>query len=112
MDERDQQLIALLDKIISQLSQPLTPDEQQYRWTDEAKRAWIGVMQKFLDKLNTGQAKENMEEEINLTYGLAYEGKEHGPLAEMITEFDIQWNMKYSREKRKWWYHRKKKEFK
>ena len=113
MDEKDKQLIALLNKIIAQLSQPLTPEEKEQGWNEPGKRTWRdGLREEFYDKLRTGQFKENQEKEINLTRDLGWNNLLQGPLAEMITEFDIQWNMKYSREKRKWWYHRKKKEFK
>lgn len=110
MDERDKYLIDLLNKILSQLSQPLTSEKKQSGWDEEAKRSWLEIMERYLTKLQSGVFKENQETEITLIRDLDFFGvlnvKVKCELVDLILQFGEKWNEKYA-EKPAWWWKRK-----
>lgn len=104
--KQQQDLITLLREIIFKLSQPLSPQEKECGWDEEAKGRWLKASKEDLEKLEKGELKEYQEREINLTRELDFSGIEKGELADLIIQFDVKWNEKYA-EKPAWWWKRK-----
>lgn len=104
MNDKDQYLVNLLQKIMLRLSAPLTVEEKACGWNEGAKKTWLKIFEeRFLTKLETGQFRENQEEEVNLTYWLGYDDLIKGELADLISEFGRQWNNKYAKKPAWWW---------
>jgi hypothetical protein len=99
----NQELIALLNRVLEALNSPLTDEEKKQGWREESKNNWyISLQDEFLKKLEKGEFREDREPEKNLTRDLGWGGTDQGPLAEMIRRFETQWNNKYA-EKPDWW---------
>jgi len=98
-----EELKTLAQRIISQLSSPLSDEERAYGWHADLGKDWRESFEEFLHKLQRNEFQENQEKEINLTRELAWEGVVKGELADLISDFGRQWNNKYAK-KPDWWY--------
>lgn len=97
------ELTELLQKIISQLSQPVTEEERRCGWDEETKLRWLKATQDDLKKLQLENFKEHREKEINLARELDFSGILKGELADLIKDSGRKWNEKYAVKPAWWW---------